>query len=73
MKLLDNNLVKRFGDIMAKELVKLAIMGAQMVGRAFSKAVRQEILASQEAAKRNAQRSGTSKRISYVAFPRTLI
>ena len=44
---------------MAHNLVKLVIAGAQIVGRAFTKAVRQEIAASQEAAKRNAQSGGS--------------
>lgn len=46
---------------MAKHLIQLVITGAQIVGKAFTQAVRQEIRMSQEAAKRNAQRSGTSK------------
>ena len=43
---------------MAKHLVQLIIAGAQVVGKAFSSAVRQEIRMSQEAAK---ARSGASK------------
>ena len=43
---------------MAKHLVQLIIAGAQVVGRAFTQAVRQEIRMSQEAAKRNAQAGG---------------
>ena len=39
---------------MAKQLVQLILAGAQVVGRAFTQAVRQEIRMSQEAAKRNA-------------------
>ena len=39
---------------MAKHLAKLIMAGAQVVGRAFAQAVRQEIRMSQEAAKRNA-------------------
>ena len=46
---------------MAKHLAKIIMTGAQIVGKAFSQAVRQEIRISQEAAKRNAERSGTSK------------
>ena len=44
---------------MAHNLWKVIITGAQIVGRAFTKAVRQEIAASQEAAKRNAERGGS--------------
>ena len=46
---------------MAKHIAKLIISGAQIVGKAFTQAVRQEIRLSQEAAKRNAERSGGSK------------
>jgi hypothetical protein len=42
---------------MANHLVKLIIAGAQVVGKAFSQAVRQEIRMSQEAAKRHASSS----------------
>merc|ERR1711893_38396 len=45
---------------MAKHLAKIIVTGAQIVGKAFTKALRQEIAMSQEAARRNAQRSGTS-------------
>ena len=48
---------------MAKHLARIIMTGAQIVGKAFSQAVRQEIRISQEAAKRNAERSGTSKLI----------
>ncbi|KAK0161503.1 hypothetical protein PV327_009966 [Microctonus hyperodae] len=37
---------------MAKHLVQIIIVGAQVVGKAFARALRQEIAASQEAAKR---------------------
>ena len=53
---------------MAKHLAKIIMTGAQIVGKAFSQAVRQEIRISQEAAKRNAERSGTSKLITYVKW-----
>ena len=43
---------------MAKHLVQLIIAGAQVLGKAFSSAVRQEIRMSQEAAK---ARSSASK------------
>lgn len=42
---------------MAKQLAQLIIAGAQVVGKAFTNAVRQEIRMSQEAAKRHATRS----------------
>ena len=45
---------------MAKHLAKLIMTGAQIVGKAFTQAVRQEIRMSQEAAKRNANRAGGS-------------
>ena len=41
---------------MAKHLVQLIIAGAQVVGRAFTQAVRQEIRMSQEAAAKSASR-----------------
>lgn len=37
---------------MAKHLIQIIVLGAQAVGKAFTKALRQEIQASQEAAKR---------------------
>uniref|UniRef100_A0A8D8TQZ9 Mitochondrial import inner membrane translocase subunit Tim16 n=1 Tax=Cacopsylla melanoneura TaxID=428564 RepID=A0A8D8TQZ9_9HEMI len=37
---------------MAKYLIQIAVLGAQVVGRAFAKALRQEYAASQEAARR---------------------
>ncbi|CAB0035190.1 unnamed protein product [Trichogramma brassicae] len=37
---------------MAKYLAQIIVLGTQMVGRAFARALRQEIAASQEAAKR---------------------
>ena len=52
--------IKKTRINMAKELAKLIIAGAQIVGKAFTQAVRQEIRMSQEAAKRNAQRTGQS-------------
>ena len=45
---------------MAKHLIQMILTGGQIVGKAFSQAVRQEIRLSQEAAKRNAERSGGS-------------
>merc|ERR1712020_95416 len=50
---------KKINEEMAHNLWKVIITGAQIVGRAFTKAVRQEIAASQEAAKRNAERGGS--------------
>lgn len=37
---------------MAKYIIQIIVIGAQTVGKAFAKALRQEIQASQEAAKR---------------------
>lgn len=37
---------------MAKYIVQIIILGSQAVGRAFAKALRQEIQASQEAARK---------------------
>ncbi|XP_044003123.1 mitochondrial import inner membrane translocase subunit Tim16-like [Aphidius gifuensis] len=37
---------------MAKYLIQIIVLGSQVVGRAFARALRQEIAASQEAAKR---------------------
>ncbi|XP_011704841.1 PREDICTED: mitochondrial import inner membrane translocase subunit Tim16 [Wasmannia auropunctata] len=37
---------------MAKYLIQIIVMGAQVVGKAFTRALRQEIAASQEAARR---------------------
>ncbi|XP_008561016.1 mitochondrial import inner membrane translocase subunit Tim16 [Microplitis demolitor] len=37
---------------MAKYLVQIVVLGTQVIGRAFARALRQEIAASQEAAKR---------------------
>ncbi|XP_055300943.1 mitochondrial import inner membrane translocase subunit Tim16 [Sitodiplosis mosellana] len=37
---------------MAKHLIQIIVLGTQAIGKAFSKALRQEIQASQEAAKR---------------------
>merc|ERR1712212_1185089 len=60
-----------FFSKMAKHLAKLIITGAQIVGKAFTQAVRQEIRISQEAAKRNAQRSGASGTASAAESLRT--
>jgi len=45
---------------MAKHLVQLIIAGAQVVGKAFSSAVRQEIRMSQEAAKARSGANATA-------------
>ena len=45
---------------MARHLIKIVIAGAEVVGRAFSRALRQELAASQEAAKRRSQTTGSS-------------
>jgi import inner membrane translocase subunit TIM16 len=46
---------------MAKYIAQLIVLGGQVVGRAFARALKQEIAASQEAAKRNQNRSGPSR------------
>ena len=43
--------------MVAKHIIQLIITGAQVVGKAFGQAVRQEIRMSQEAAKASATRS----------------
>ena len=48
--------VSSLQQIMAKQLIQLIISGSQVVGKAFSNAVRQEIRMSQQAA--NARYSG---------------
>jgi len=45
---------------MAKQLIQLVIAGAQVVGKAFTNALRQEIRMSEEAAKRHAQGKSTA-------------
>ncbi|KAG5681426.1 hypothetical protein PVAND_010863 [Polypedilum vanderplanki] len=42
---------------MAKYIAQMIVLGGQVVGRAFARALKQEIAASQEAAKRNQNRS----------------
>ena len=39
-------------EVMAKYLVQIIVMGTRVVGKAFARALRQEIAASQEAARR---------------------
>lgn len=46
---------------MAKYIAQLIVLGGQVVGRAFARALKQEIAASQEAAKRNQNRSGSTR------------
>lgn len=46
---------------MAKYIAQLIITGSQVIGRAFARALKQEIEASQEAAKRNQNRSSGSR------------
>ena len=61
---------------MAKHLIQIIILGTQAVGKAFAKALRQEIQASQEAAKRagggqhGAQRAAANARTGtqYICF-----
>eukprot|EP00088_Acartia_fossae_P013949 TRINITY_DN1739_c0_g1_i2.p1 TRINITY_DN1739_c0_g1~~TRINITY_DN1739_c0_g1_i2.p1 ORF type:complete len:125 (-),score=18.82 TRINITY_DN1739_c0_g1_i2:556-930(-) len=45
---------------MAKQLIQLIIAGGQVIGKAFTNAVRQEIRLSQEAAKRHSQNKSTA-------------
>ncbi|XP_012268959.1 mitochondrial import inner membrane translocase subunit Tim16 [Athalia rosae] len=54
---------------MAKYLAQIIILGTQVVGRAFARALRQEIAASQEAAKRAG--GGTQGRERAAANART--
>ena len=46
---------------MAKYIAQIIVLGGQVLGRAFARALRQEIAASQEAAKRNQDRSSTTR------------
>ena len=48
---------------MAKHLVQIIIAGAQVVGKAFTQAVRQEIRMSQEAAKKSASRRESKQKV----------
>jgi len=45
---------------MVKQLIQLVIAGAQVLGKAFTNAVRQEIRMSEEAAKRHANTKSTA-------------
>lgn len=54
---------------MAKHLIQIIILGSQAIGKAFAKALRQEIQASQEAAKRAG--SGTRSEERSAANART--
>jgi len=45
---------------MAKQIIKIVLAGSQVLGKAFVRAVRQEIKMSEEAAKRHAQNKGTA-------------
>ncbi|XP_014225574.1 mitochondrial import inner membrane translocase subunit Tim16 [Trichogramma pretiosum] len=49
---------------MAKYLAQIIVLGTQMVGRAFARALRQEIAASQEAAKRAGGGQQGSQRVA---------
>lgn len=46
---------------MAKIIAQIIVLGGQVIGRAFARALRQEIAASQEAAKRNQDRSTSTR------------
>ena len=55
--------------LQAKYLAQIIVTGAQVVGRAFAKAVQQEIRASQQAAKARSQgEGGTTQRAAADAF-----
>ncbi|XP_014203680.1 mitochondrial import inner membrane translocase subunit Tim16 [Copidosoma floridanum] len=49
---------------MAKYLAQIIVLGSQMVGRAFARALKQEIAASQEAAKRAGGGQQGSQRVA---------
>lgn len=49
---------------MAKYLAQIIVLGTQMVGRAFARALRQEIAASQEAARRAGGGQQGSQRVA---------
>lgn len=49
---------------MAKYLVQIIMLGSQMVGRAFARALKQEIAASQEAARRAGGGKEGSQRVA---------
>ena len=55
---------------MAKYLAQIIVLGGQVIGRAFAKALRQEIKLSQEAAKRNEGRQAEGSRESRAATAR---
>jgi len=46
---------------MAKYIAQIIVLGGQVIGRAFARALKQEIAASQEAAKRNQDRGSTTR------------
>lgn len=46
---------------MAKYIAQIIVLGGQVIGRAFARALRQEIAASQEAAKRNQDHSQSTR------------
>jgi mitochondrial import inner membrane translocase subunit TIM16 len=46
---------------MAKYIAQIIVLGGQVIGRAFARALRQEIAASQEAAKRNQDRGSNTR------------
>lgn len=46
---------------MAKYIAQMIVLGGQVIGRAFARALKQEIAASQEAAKRNQDRGATTR------------
>ena len=48
---------------MAKYLAQIIVMGGQVIGRAFARALKQEFAASQEAAKRHGGGQAGSSRV----------
>lgn len=46
---------------MAKYIAQMIVLGGQVIGRAFARALKQEIAASQEAAKRNQDRGASTR------------
>lgn len=46
---------------MAKFIAQMIVLGGQVIGRAFARALKQEIEASQEAAKRNQNRGAGTR------------
>lgn len=58
---------------MAKYIAQIIVLGGQVVGRAFARALKQEIAASQEAAKRNQGKSPQSRQATSRTGEETII